>query len=48
MPMPRIRVALQKTAVCIAGTEPVLKIKDQQTGEARSPPTGKPASRCTR
>ncbi|MFB0627546.1 hypothetical protein [Streptomyces sp. AB3(2024)] len=33
MPMPRIRVAMQKTAVCIAGTEPVLKIKDQQTGE---------------
>ncbi|WP_435885717.1 SCO3933 family regulatory protein [Streptomyces subrutilus] len=22
-----------KTAVCVAGTEPVLKIKDQQTGE---------------
>jgi hypothetical protein len=33
MAMSRIRVALLPSAVCIAGTEPVLKIKDQQTGE---------------
>ncbi|MFE4913007.1 hypothetical protein ACFRCX_15905 [Streptomyces sp. NPDC056652] len=33
MAMTRIRVALLPSAVCIAGTEPVLKIKDQQTGE---------------
>lgn len=29
MAMTRIRVALLPSAVCIAGTEPVLKIKDQ-------------------
>ncbi|MEU4002395.1 hypothetical protein AB0F32_07855 [Streptomyces albidoflavus] len=33
MAMTRIRVALLPSAVCIAGTDPVLKIKDQQTGE---------------
>ncbi|MFF4830449.1 hypothetical protein [Streptomyces sp. NPDC001315] len=31
--MTRIRVALLPSTVCIAGPEPVLKIKDQQTGE---------------
>jgi hypothetical protein len=31
--MPRIRVALLPSSVCVAGTGPVLKIKDQQTGE---------------
>ncbi|MFJ7193612.1 SCO3933 family regulatory protein [Streptomyces bacillaris] len=29
----RIRVGLSRAAVCVAGTEAVLKIKDQQTGE---------------
>ncbi|MDH6434808.1 hypothetical protein M2158_003285 [Streptomyces sp. SAI-144] len=33
MAMTRIRVALLPSAVCIAGTDPALKIKDQQTGE---------------
>ncbi|WP_412126251.1 hypothetical protein [Streptomyces subrutilus] len=33
MAMTRIRVALLPSAVCIAGTDPTLKIKDQQTGE---------------
>ncbi|BBB00176.1 putative replication activator protein [Actinacidiphila reveromycinica] len=31
--MTRIRVALPPSVVCIAGTDPTLKIKDQQTGE---------------
>src|SRR5262249_6850114 len=33
MAMTRIRVALLPSAVCIAGTDPVLKIKDTLTGE---------------